>query len=47
MGTLKAGAFGVMATALVSTAAEAKLMRYIIDGKTYSYSTNNDALERS
>lgn len=46
MGTLKAGALGVVATALLSTAAEAKLMRYIIDGKTYSYSTNNDAQTR-
>jgi hypothetical protein len=46
MRTLKAGALGVMAAALLATAAEAKLMRYIIDGKTYSYSTNNGAQTR-
>ncbi|HEY7645876.1 MAG TPA: hypothetical protein VH858_12625 [Hyphomicrobiales bacterium] len=46
MRTLKAGALAVVATALLSSAAEAKLMRYIIDGKTYSYSTNNDAQTR-
>ncbi|HWE20775.1 MAG TPA: hypothetical protein VG758_26980 [Hyphomicrobiaceae bacterium] len=43
IGPLKAGALGLVGLALLSTAAEAKLMRYIIDGKTYSYSTNNDA----